>query len=268
MKKIITLFEIEISKHKHQRFPVFSLIFTIIFTLAAALLRNSLSGGESLSMGKANGWQILTFASAWGIQLATLMMLILSINLFAEEYSERTIKNILSKPVSRTQFLLAKILTLIFLVFIFVSMIMLASFICGAILGSFGNLQERGYVLIKWQTIFTNLAIAYLLTIFTMSVVAVFGTFISVFMPKPGIAIGVSVCVYFALNVAAQFDAVKNFIFAHYTSFPIDTAKDISYGLAASWTPKIYWCFLTDLGWLVVLIYLANFILKRKDILV
>ncbi len=267
MKKIFALFNIELTKLRHQRFPFFSLLFTLLFAIAAAVLRNSLSSSDSLTIGKATGWQIFTFAVSWGFQPATLMLLIVSINLVAEEFSERTIKNILTRPVLRTQFLLAKILTMIFLVVIFVGALYVVGFFSGAGFGSFGNLEERGYILVKGHTIFLNLLLAFFCSLVTLSVVGVFGIFMSILMPRPGIAIGVCVGSYFALNVAAQFDRVSKFIFTYYTSYPINTVKEISFGLAASWTPKIFWCLGTDLGWMALLFFLANWILKRKDIL-
>jgi len=94
---MIIIFKNELIKLKHQRFPLVALIFTILFTIAAALFRNSLANIESLNMGQANGWQIMSFAASWGMQLAGLLILILSINLLAEEFTDRTIKNILSQ---------------------------------------------------------------------------------------------------------------------------------------------------------------------------
>jgi len=104
----------------------------MLFTIAAALFRNSLANVESLSMGQANGWQIMSFAASWGMQLAGLLILILSINLVTEEFSDRTIKNILSRPVTRTQFILGKTLTIGFLVLIFFNSHFYHKFFCRA----------------------------------------------------------------------------------------------------------------------------------------
>jgi len=267
MKKITTLLKIEIIKLKHQRFPLFSLIFTLLFTIASALFRNRLSSVAGLGMGEATGWQILSYAASWGMQIAALLILILSINLVAEEFSDRTIKNILSRPVTRAQFFLGKIFTISFIVFIFVTAIFLISLIMGASLGDMGNLQERGYIIAKWHKLLLNFIAAFFLSILTLSAVGIFGAFVAVLLPRPGVAIGASICLYFVLNIAAQFDSVKNFLFTNFTNFPIDTAKEIAHGLASSWTPQIYWCLISTLVSSILFICLAVLLLKRKDIL-
>ena len=130
-----------------------------------------------------------------------------------------------------------------------------------------GHLQERGYIIVKWQTILWNLIIAFLLSLITLSAVGIFGSFISILIPKTGVAIGFSICLYFVLHLAAQFDNVKYFLFTHFTSLPINTFKEVTYGLASKWTPQIYWCLLTTLVSIAVFIFLAILILNRKDIL-
>ena len=267
MKKVIIIFKNELTKLKHQRFPLVALIFTMLFTIAAALFRNSLANVENLNMGQANCWQILSFAASWGMQLAGLLILILSINLVTEEFSDRTIKNILSRPVTRTQFILGKVLTIGFLVLIFLSAIFITSFLTGLSLGDMGHLQERGYVIAKWQKLLGNLIAAFFLSIITLSVIGIFGVFISILLSRPGVAIGTSICLYFVLNIAAQFDKLKNFLFTSFTYFPIDTAKEITYGLTPSWTPQLYWCLLTNILSAVLFIFITVSLLKRKDIL-
>lgn len=267
MKKVLTLFKIELFKLKHQRFPFIAFFFLLLFTVASALLRNQLSDVKGMGMGSANGWQIMTFAASWGIQMATLLILILSINLIADEFSERTIKNLLTKPILRSQFILGKAGTIIFLSFIFILAIFLTSFIMGAVSGELGNLQERGYVLVKWQRLLWHLFLAFCFSILTVSIIGFFGAFIAVLLPRSGVAIGASLILYFALNIISQFDQFRHFLFTSFTYFPINTAKEIAHGLASPWTPQLYWCLLTHFIYGAIFIFLAIKLFNRKDIL-
>jgi len=267
MKKVITLFSIELLKLKNQRFPIFSLLFIIIFTIVVALFRTKLSSVEIFNMGKATGWQILSFAASWALQIASLLILILSINIVADEFSDRTIKNILTRQVSRFQFLFGKIVTIGFIVLVFLSAIFIVGALMGAIKGSMGNLEERGYIISTWTSLLSNHFLAFIFSFITIFTLGIFGAFIAMLIPKPGVAIGLTICLYFIFNIISQFANVRNFLFTSFTYFPINTAKEISHGLASSWAPRIYWCLLTNLGTGIIFLFLAKYILKRKDIL-
>ncbi len=267
MNTTLNLFEVEYIKLKHQRFPVFSIIFVALFTVTVGLFRNHLSSLGTIGMGSATGWQIFAFAASWSIQIAALLVLIISINLISEEFSDKTIKNLLTRQLTRSQFLLGKLLTMGFVVLIFLFIIYLSGFITGMLLGKMGHVFERGYMIVSWQKQLWNLIVAFIFSFITVSVVGIFGMFVAVLIPKSGVAIGASVCLYFVLNIASQFDAIKHFLFTSFTTFPIDTAKEIVHGLATSWTPDMYWCLTTNFVTGFVLIFASLKIFNRKDIL-
>jgi len=92
------------------------LFFAILIVLISALF-GSVSIGEQYRVVKSFGYTIISF----GGMVATILA---GVSLFQKEMSQKTIYNILSKPVSRQQFLLGKLLGLHFTTLVLISIML------------------------------------------------------------------------------------------------------------------------------------------------
>ena len=266
-EKIFACISVEIAKLRRQKFPYVALIFIIIFGLFSAFFREKLSDASILSMGAANGWQIATFAASWTMKIAALVMLIFSVQLIADEFTDRTIKTMLTAPVTRTEFLLGKFFTIFIISFVLATALFITSLIAGASMAPLSQLEERGYVLASQGKLIFSFLAAFLLSTITLSTVGIFGAAMAVILPRAALAIGASLIIYFIFNILGQFDPIQKFLFTSYTSFPIDTAKEIAHGLSSPWTPKLFWC-LGVTGFSIFLFWAAaNYIFNRKDVM-
>jgi len=265
--KIGILVKIEIQKLLKQRFILFLFLFLIVIQFLWALLRNQLPGIQSLGILEANGFQIISFCSSWTLKFAPMLMIV-SVMLLSTENSYGTLKTILTRPVSRTEFIYSKIISILLIVIVSVLIIALFGFLIGITFFGLQDITEGGYVLYSWQKILVNFLIAYVLSILPLFVLCLFGFFISTLIKETGAAIGSSIGIYLLIWIISQYEPISKFLFNAYLTFPFDIAGDMAKGLTVSWGPGIYFLILNTFVYGILFVGLSIVNFNRKDLLV
>jgi len=264
--KIILLVKIEIGKLLKQRFIFFLFLFLVIVQFLWALLRNQLPEIGGLGILEANGFQIISFCSSWTLKFSPVLMIV-AVMLLSTEKTYGTLKTVLTRPVSRTEFILSKVITVFLITVAAIAVIALVAFLTGLLFFGLEDIKEGDYVLYTWQNTVLNFILAYIISVLPVFVLCMLGFFISTFIKETGAAIGASIGIYLLLWIVSQYEPVSKFLFTAFLAFPFDIVGEMAKGLTISWKPGIYHLLLNNALYSVLFIGLSIVNFNRKDIL-
>lgn len=217
-----------------------------------------------------NGYSVVAYISTWTVGnwgIGMVSIIVLAASLVAGEATGGTLKSLLTRPVTRIDFTLAKMA----LLFISSAFLVLAILVMGLILGGiFYGLEdvgERDYVIHSRLQMLSNMIYAYGLLILPLFATSIIAFFFSVILKSVVAAITVSLGTYFILNLLRAFPPIGDYTINTYINFPLELVGNMATGLPPIWSPWLYKCLA------ISLIYIATFggagilVLYKKDII-
>ena len=132
---MLNVVKIELYKIFHRRFiPMFWLALLVILAVAAISYVN-------INNYNKKGFQIASFLFGFGVQLSAIFFLIVSCLSIAEEFTYRTIKNIIVRSSKRYQILFGKIISILIVAIITILITSFFSLTFGWLLGNLTELK-------------------------------------------------------------------------------------------------------------------------------
>ena len=217
-----------------------------------------------------NGYSAAAYVSTgtvgtWGVGLV--LIVILGASTVAGEAGSGTLKSVLTRPVTRIDFVASKMAFL----FIAVASLVLATLILGLILGGafygLGNVGERNYVIHSRIDMLSNMIYAYGLLVLPLFAISTVALFFSVVIKGVGGAIGASLGAYFVLNLLRGFPRLGDYTINTYINYPLEMVGGMAVGLPPVWSPWLYKCLAASLAYIVAFGGASVLIFHRKDII-
>lgn len=197
--------------------------------------------------------------------LGVILILIFGSLLVSSETASGTLQMNLVNPVSRLEFLAAKLIAGWFFSIFLVLSTALPALAIGGLKFGYGNYTEEGLTLFTWQQIFTAIVFCFLLLLIVLLAFVSYSLLISVLTANTGYAIGLSVGSVLFLDLVRERLKISPYLFQAYVETPFDLVKSLTEGLDITWKPDIYFCIGVPLGWSVACFGAAFFIFSRKD---
>jgi len=197
--------------------------------------------------------------------LGTIFILIFGALLVSSETSGGTLQMILVNPVSRLEFLVAKLTTGWFFSILLALSMVLPALVIGGIKFGYGNYAEEGLTLFTQSQIFTAILLCFLLLSIVLLAFVSYSLLISVLMPNIGYSIGLSVGSILFLDLLKDRLKISPFLFQSYVETPFELVKSLTEGFAIAWKPDIYLCIGVPFAWSVVCFVAAFLVFSRKD---
>jgi ABC-2 type transport system permease protein len=273
--RILTLTRLELYKLSRQKFS-YLLIAFIVFNAALVgigsrifpALMASMSGGEGPSFDGYTFASIIatgTFSSAGA---GTIAMLAFSGSMVASETESGTLRNILTRPVNRADFILAKALALFVYCLIIVAVTAILSITAGALLYGMGNVSiaETGEVYRTRPEMFFNMGVSYMMDLFSIYTVACLGLFLSVLINNAGWAVITPLVIYFPVMFLKNFNFFSRWVFTAYMDEGQNILREMVVVKSKTWFPDIYAFFAVDVLTIALFIGCALAAFKNKEI--
>ena len=173
--RFLALLRNEIAKAARCKLPYFGLFAAALISVITFMVADELSGANT---GNAWGYVTLSMQVVF-TDIGLIFIAIFSAMLIAEEIGFGTARTVLSAPVSRWEFYLAKVLTGLLYVLI-MSLISLGVSIClGLQHYKFGNISDSMGLIYSQKEVLGNFLIALLLSWLPLAAVVTYGLFIS-----------------------------------------------------------------------------------------
>lgn len=140
--RVLRLVLAESIKVVSHRFLYFAVLILVAAILLLAWLQTSLAEAKGTDWGRPNTHQIFAYGAKPGLVIASLILVAFSSMLFAGEFDRGTIKNLLTRPVTRTDVFLAKVIVGVLLSLFLYFVVVYVSFAFGASFGDLGPVWD------------------------------------------------------------------------------------------------------------------------------
>ncbi len=233
----------ELLKLSAQPFLYVALLVLAASTILSEILQPVFAGQQETVWRPFNAIQLFAYGFRFGLRIATYVLLIFSAMMIAGEFDRGTIKNLLTRPVTRTDFFLAKAVTVILLaVFLFVFVLYVA-LAWGLGRGDLGPVwAEDHYIMIRgYDEILLFARKAVLMSFLPFLAVGFLGLLVSNWTESSGYAVAIALVLYIAAGIIVGMlsPQVQLNVFLHYASYPLEKLAGISQGGTEHWNAEI-----------------------------
>jgi len=248
--RIATLTSVELYKLARQKFSYLLVAFVVVNAVLVGLgsrifpaIISAIGGG-----GGGAAYDGYTFASviATGtfssVGAGTISMLAFSGSMVASETDSGTLKNLLTRPLYRSELILAKALALLVYCGVVVVVTAAIGVASGAYMYGMGDISiaETGEVYRAQGEMFMNMGVSYAMDLVSIYVVACLGLFISVLINNNGWAVITALVIYFPIMFLKNFDIFSGWIFTAYMDMGQNVLREMAVVKSKTWTPEIY----------------------------
>lgn len=241
--RIHRLMAAEFLKLFAQPFFYIALAVLLWMTAGAEYLTPLVSGQKETAWRSYNSVQLFAYGFRVGLRIATYVLLIFSSMIFAGEFDRGTIKNLLTRPITRLEFFIAKCLTvtgLAALLYGFVFFVA-AAFALGR--GDVGPVWDDGNYLIQRSTveILGHARKAVFMAFFSFLAAGFLGILVSNLTESSGYAVAIGLVLFLAgeLVTGMLVDRSKQKVFLYYAPYALEKLSQFGEGTTTRWNPDI-----------------------------
>ena len=240
-----------------------AVVIAIIFVVAQLLDRTT--GILGL-----NGYSVVAIISTWTVGtwgIGLVLIMVLAASLVAVEAGGGTLKTVLTRPVTRMDFIAAKMIVLLISAASLVAVILVLSLILGGSFYGLGAVGERDYVIHSRLQMLSNMLYAYGLLILPLFATSTIALFFSVTIKSVVGAILASLGTYFILNLLRGIPRLGDYTINSYINYPLELVGDMASGLPPVWLPWLYQCLAASFIYILIFGGASALVLYRKDII-
>ena len=225
------------------------------------LLRPIFSGLRETSWKSFHAVQLFAYGFQFGLKIATYILVIFSSMMFAGEFDRGTIKNLLTRPITRLDFFIAKGVTVVGLAVMLFGFVFYVSAFVALARGELGPVWDDSQYIMQRSLpeILAHARKAIFMSFVAFLAAGFLGIFVSNLTESSGyaVAFGLGLFLIADLGLGMLLDRAKQKLFMYYPSYAIEKLAQFGEGTTTRWNPDIDGHFLYLL---VPALYIAAFI--------
>jgi len=276
-KRFLVLIKVEIYKMANYWVIRGGYIAMVGIGLIAAYLTFHIEQAAKLTSG--SGYAFAIGLLLRGIDIGASIIFLMICMIFSTEMTFGTIKNILSRPVTRIEMMLAKYITSWVMISVAIGIFLAIGLVMGKYYYGMGDLTEDGYLLFKRSVMFKEMAIAMLLLMAPFIALSALAMMISSLSSTMGGAMIIGLIAYFffdlvgiipsnlGMTVAGHFIPYHVFGFPILRFVPLTILDDLPAGLPITtwWVADIKNMLLVCGVYFLVFFTASLVIVRRRD---
>jgi ABC-2 type transport system permease protein len=243
MTRISRLTAGEFLKLLAQPFLYISLAVLVLVTVFFAVTMPYLHGQRETAWRSFNSVLLFAYGFKYGLMVATYVLLIFSSMMFAGEFDRGTIKNLLTRPITRLEFFIAKCVTVTGLAALLFGLVFLVSAVYGLWRGDLGPIWDDSQYLIQRNTseIVAHAWKAVAMSVLSFLAAGFLGILVSNLTESSGYAVAIGLVAFLVSDLAtgALADRTKQKLFMYYPSYAVDKLTQFSEGTTTRWNADI-----------------------------
>lgn len=183
-----------------------------------------------------SGFTVLARAALNGFKIGAILLLIFGSLMIAGEMTSGTIKMVLIRPYRRSEWILAKALTLMILVLVTMVVVEILGLLVVWQAYGFTDVADpiiKDYIHLEKAIMLRYLVYSFVLVILPLIAIALLGLFISSLLEHVGSAVALAILFYLALDylVIGLFDNLAPYCFTYYLDWYLVTCGDLAQGI-------------------------------------
>ncbi len=261
-RMLLRLLRNEIAKAVRMRLPYFGLACSAILGLLIFIAISEVGQGDV-----ANGWGYVCISMQLIFtDIGLICVMVFSTMLVAEETRSGTVRPVLSAPIYRWQWYVAKVLIgLLYMLVLSVTSLVL-SIILATVHYDFGDVIDSLGLVYGWDEVLLNFLLALALSWLGLAVLVLYGIFLSTVIRRPGAAVAAGIGTVYLLDFTKHLVHLDPYIATKYIGYPWQVLHQVTQGVDYQWTPEIWrmlgLCFVTC----VVAFGVGLTIFRRQDL--
>lgn len=258
--RILNAFRIELSKAIRLRTTLLGPIMIVIIILLTPF-------AYPLQKDSDSDYDFLAYVLPLAINVfGHFMVLIYSATLISTELSNGSIRMILTRPLRRREYLIAKLLHGLAYALLLNVIAIGTGFGLVQLLGNLSGIYFGDELIYSNGEMLTTLAITVLLTLLPQCASVSFALFMSTATQNPAAAVGGSVGIWIALETLKHPLNAQRYLFSTYAESPWTVFNDHCHGFEAAFTPGAYWGIGVPLLYITLFSALTLFIMGRRNL--
>jgi ABC-type transport system involved in multi-copper enzyme maturation permease subunit len=224
-------------------FLYLSLAILLAATLLAEILQPLFLGQKESVWRAFHAIQLFAYGFKFGLKIATFVLLIFSSMMFAGEFDRGTIKNLLTRPITRAEFFLAKGVTVTGLALLLYGFILFVSLSYAFLRGDMGAVWDDSQYLIQRDTaeIAGHACKAAILSFLPFLAAGFLGFLVSNLTDSSGYAVAIALVLFLFGDVVTGMlsDRAQQKVFLYYGPYAIEKLRLYAEGTNTRWNPDI-----------------------------
>jgi ABC-type transport system involved in multi-copper enzyme maturation permease subunit len=226
-----------------QPFLYIGLAAIFICTVLGELLQPLLRGQNETIWRSYNSVQLFAYGFGPGLKVTTYVLLIFSSMMFAGEFDRGTIKNLLTRPITRFEFFIAKCVTISGLALLLFGFVFYVSAAVGLMFGDVGPIwHESQYYIHREGPVMLAFARKAVVMSFMAFLAAGFlGILVSNLTESSGYSVAIALVAFLVgdLAMGMLLDKAKEKFFMYYSAYPFEKLTQFSEGTNTKWNEGI-----------------------------
>ena len=241
--RVKRLMEAEFLKLFAQPFFYVSLAILLLLTLGSEIASPLVSGHKETVWKSYNSVQLFGYGFRMGLRVATYVLLIFSTMMFAGEFDRGTIKNLLTRPVTRLDFFIAKCATVVGLGALLFGFVFFVAAAWALQRGDLGPVWDDSNYIIQRSTaeILGHARKAVLMSFLSFLAAGFLGILVSNLTESSGYAVAIGLVAFLAgeLVTGMLTDRSKQKVFLYYAPYAMEKLTQFGEGTTTRWNPDI-----------------------------
>ena len=259
---ILSLLRNEIEKTLRSKLAYFGIGAVTLVCVVIFVFTRGLRSSDSV-----NGWAFVGFGMQGAFaDVGLVFIAIISALLIAEETGSGTGRMVLSSPVWRWEFFVAKVLTGLLYATVLYVIAVLVSIGLGALRYQFGDVADSAGLIYGTKEVLLNLGAAFLLGWIPVSAVVSFGIFLSAITKKGSQAIGIVIGTLILIETLKHLLGVGPYVFTSYIGSSWAIFHEVAQGVAYEWLPEAWKIIAVPLVYWLVLFTAGLVLFCRRDL--
>lgn len=233
----------EFLKLYSQPFLYISLFVVLVFAFLSEILQPMIGGQRETVWKTFNSVQLFAYGFKTGLKIATYVLLIFSSMMFAGEFDRGTIKNLLTRPITRLDFFIAKCLTVTGLAVLLFGFVFYVSLIYALGRGDLGPVWDDSQYIIQRSTqeILAHARKAVFMSFLSFLAAGFLGILVSNLTESSGYAVAIGLVVFLVadLGTGMLLERAKQKMFMYYPSYALEKLSQFSEGTTTRWNSDI-----------------------------
>lgn len=246
--RIHRLMAAEFLKLFSQPFLYIALVLLFCLVIGSEVATPLVSGQKETAWRTFNSVQLFAYGFGTGLKVATYVLLIFSSMMFAGEFDRGTIKNLLTRPITRLEFFIAKCMTVTGLAVLLFGFVFFAGAAYALWRGDLGPVwDDSGYIIQRSAgEILAHGRKAVGMSFFSFLAAGFLGILVSNFTESSGYAVslGTGFFVTGELITGMLADRAKQKVFLYYAPYALEKLTQFGEGTTTRWNPDIDHAFL------------------------
>jgi len=243
MTRIGRLTAAEFLKLFSQPFLYISLVVLLVFTILSEVLSPMIRGQRETLWRSYHSIQLFAYGFQFGIKIATYVLLIFSSMMFAGEFDRGTIKNLLTRPITRLDFFVAKCVTVTGLAVLLFGFVFYVSLLYALVRGDLGPVWDDSQFIIQRsaQEILAHARKAVFMSFLAFLAAGFWGILVSNLTESSGYAVAIGLVLFLVadLGTGMLLDRAKQKVFMYYPTYAFDKLAQFSEGTTTRWSADV-----------------------------